>query len=197
MGVAPTDLIEETVVPRPLAEIVLFGSGLIVQQTACNQLKQRLTRRVSPLPGALKDLTRLTELNLTVGKSLDAFEGDEELFGVIAGLPALRILHMNVRAPGYIRAHSPAVVRFLTGALSGLKELTGLNLACHKFCLAGAISLVNALQSLAGLTYLRMGVLKETFPAGIGGLTALREINLSYCESLKELPAELGALKKL
>jgi hypothetical protein len=107
------------------------------------------------LAGALKSLTRLTELKLTIGKSMDAFEdGGEELFGAIAGLPVLRILHMNVRRVGDIKAHSSAVARSLAGALSGLKELADLNLQRHKFCLAGAISLVNALQSLPGLTHL-------------------------------------------
>jgi Leucine-rich repeat (LRR) protein/GTPase SAR1 family protein len=47
-----------------------------------------------------------------------------------------------------------------------------------------------------GLTHLRMDTLEE-LSAGIGGLTALQEIDLSGCKSLKELPAELGALKEL
>ena len=70
------------------------------------------------LAGALKGLTRLTELKLTVRESeaVDAFEeGGEELFGAIAGLPALRILHMNVRWIGNIKAHSPAVATSLAG----------------------------------------------------------------------------------
>jgi hypothetical protein len=37
----------------------------------------------------------------------------------------------------------------------------------------------------------------EKLPAGNGGLTALREIDLSGCRSLKNLPGELGALKEL
>jgi Leucine-rich repeat (LRR) protein len=37
----------------------------------------------------------------------------------------------------------------------------------------------------------------EKLPAALGGLTALREMDLSGCESLKELPEDLGALKKL
>jgi Leucine-rich repeat (LRR) protein len=174
------------------------------------------------LAGALKSLTRLTELKLTVGESMDAFaEGGEELFGAIAGLPALRILHMPVRRIGDIKAHSPAVARSLAGALSGLKELADLNLQRHKFSLAGAaISLVIALQSLSGLTHLKMGALEELpaelgaltglqtiglsgctslekLPAVLGALTMLQEIDLSDCSSLKELPAELGALKEL
>ena len=37
---------------------------------------------------------------------MDAFEeGDEELFGVIAALPALRILHMNLRRVCDIKPH--------------------------------------------------------------------------------------------
>jgi hypothetical protein len=86
---------------------------------------------------ALKSLTRLTELKLTVGKSMDAFEeGGEELCGAIAGLPDIRILHMPVRRIGDIKAHSPAVSRSLAGTLSGLKELADLNLQDHKFSLS-------------------------------------------------------------
>jgi hypothetical protein len=133
------------------------------------------------LAGALKSLTRLTELKLTTGESLHAFafEGGEELFGAIERLPALRILHMpgDVRRIVDMKAHSAAVARSLAGALSGLKVLADLNLQDHKFCLAGAISLVNALQNLSGLTHLRMGAL-EKLPAGIGGLTGLQTIGL-------------------
>ncbi len=104
-----------------------------------------------------------------------------------------------------IQKHSPAVARFLAGALSGLKELADLNLQRHKFCLAGAISLVNALQSLSGLTHLKMGALEE-LPADlvaltglqtIGLSTGLQTIGLSTCQSLEKLPAVLGALTRL
>jgi len=110
------------------------------------------------LAGALKSLTRLTELKLTVGESMDAFEeGGEELFGAIAGLPALRILHMSLfemmQAP-----HSSVFAECLTVNLHGLTELVDLNLHDHTFCLEGAKSLTTALQNLTGLTHLRMGV---------------------------------------
>ena len=65
---------------------------------------------LSVLAGALKSLTHLTELKLTVGKKgLHAFEeGGEELFGAIAGPPALRILHMSLF--GMMQTpHSPVV----------------------------------------------------------------------------------------
>jgi hypothetical protein len=94
---------------------------------------------LSVLAGALKSLTHLTELKLTVGKKgLDAFEeGGEELFGAIAGLPALRILHMSLfkmmQTP-----HSPVVAGCLAVNLHGMTELVDLNLHDHRFCLEGA-----------------------------------------------------------
>ncbi len=114
---------------------------------------------IEVLAGALKSLTHLTELKLTGGKKgLDAFEeGDEELFGAIGGLPALRILHMSLfemmQAP-----HSSVFAECLTVNLHGLTELVDLNLHDHTFCLEGAKSLTTALQNLTGLTHLRMGV---------------------------------------
>jgi Leucine-rich repeat (LRR) protein len=162
----------------------------------------RLSRQdcLAELAGALKSLTRLTELKLTVGvhctrtneELLGAKRGGHELLETIGSLRALRILHMDVQISDNFTRHSSAIARSLAGALSGLKQLADLSLQRHKFCPEGAMTLVNVLQSLPALTHLSMAEV----PAGIGGLTALQEIDL-WCEDLYELPAELGALVEL
>jgi Leucine-rich repeat (LRR) protein len=175
------------------------------------------------LAGVLKGLTRLTELRLTIGELLDAFEGGgEELFAVIAGLPALRILHMNQRVGGGALPALPSELGALTGlqsiGLSGCKSLEKLPaILCaltslQKIDLSGCWSLKELpaeLRALKKLQKINLSGCKslEKLPAWIGGLTALRQIDLSvcssqglgfsFCDSLKELPAELGALKEL
>ncbi len=112
------------------------------------------------LAGELKSLTHLTEFKLTVvgKKGLHTFEeGDEELFGAIGGLSALRILHMSLFEMMQA-THSPVFAECLAVNLHELTELVDLNPHDHTFCLEGAKSLATALQNLTGLTHLRMGV---------------------------------------
>ena len=62
---------------------------------------------------------------------------------------------------------------------------------------SGKLEKGNQVDALLDLWYLRLPPSISEAPAWIGRLSALTELDVSYCENLSEIPGFIGALKSL
>ena len=142
---------------------------------------------LSSLPKELGELSGLTRLDLTDNGDLGSTPEGEAFPAELGKLKSLRVLNLSWCGLGTV----PPFV----GKLRSLEVLD------LRHCRLS--SLPRELGRLSGLTRLdlseneTLGNEGEAFPADLGKMKSLRELNLSFCRRLSTVPAFVGELESL